>query len=116
MHESGVQLWGGVGGWGSGGLDPCPFLQKDKSALFLENCESSVKKCIDIIIIKPECSECRKIPVIFLLCLNLKNIIQSYIVFEKILVCPFLWIRPLPSKISSFVPVSDTCRTPHKRE
>ena len=47
---SGAQLrWGG-----SGGLDPSFLLQKDKSTLFFENYESSVKKCIDVITIKHE--------------------------------------------------------------
>ena len=91
-------------GGGPWGLNPCPFLQKDKSAIFLENFESSVKKCIEVIIIKLEFSESRKFAVIFLPFLNLKNIIQSYILCKKIVVCPSLWIRPLPSKISSCAP------------
>ena len=70
-------------GGGPGGLDPCPSLQKDKSAFFLRNCKSSVKKCIDAIIIKLEYSESKKILVIFLPFLNLKSIIQSYILFKK---------------------------------
>ena len=80
------------------------FFKRMKVPFFLVNCESSLKKCIHVIIIKLECSESRKIPVIFLPFPNLKNIIQSYILYKKISVCPFLWIRPLPSKISSCAP------------
>ena len=83
---------------------PALFLKRIKVAFFLINCESSVKKCTYVIIIKLECSESRKIPVIFLPFLTLKNNIQSYILFEKILVYPFLCIRPLPSKTSSCAP------------
>ena len=63
---------------------------------FLENYEPSVKKFINVIIIKLECSKSRKIPIIFLPFLNLKNIIQSYIIFKKILVCLFCGLDPCP--------------------
>ena len=62
--------YGGPGVW-----TPALFFRRVKVPFFLENCESSVKKCIDVIIIKLECNKSRKIPVIFLPFLNLKNII-----------------------------------------
>ena len=63
---------------------PALFFKRIKVPFFLENFEPSVKKCIDVIIIKLECSESKKIPILFLPFLKLKNIIQSYILFEKI--------------------------------
>ena len=75
---------------------------------FLGNFESSVKKFIDdyidtflnlnLNIIKLKCSESRKIPVIFLPFLYLKNVIQNYILFKKILVCLFCGLDPCPRK------------------
>ena len=47
------------------------------------------------IIIKLESNEIRKIPVILLPFLNLKNIIPRYILY-KFLVCPFYGLDPYP--------------------
>ena len=41
-----------------------------------------------IVIIKLESYKIRKIPYVFLLFLNLKNIISSYILLKKLLLCP----------------------------
>ena len=89
---SSTQLWEG-----SRGLDPCPVLQKDESTLF----------CLwDLFttFITFKSNKIRKIPVILCLFLHLKSIIPSYISIKKILLCPLLWIRPLPSKIPHCTP------------
>ena len=61
---------------GPGGQDPCTFPEKDKSGLFL-------LYDLPIITFKSEWNEIRKIPVIFLPFLNLKNSIPSNILTKK---------------------------------
>ena len=77
---------------------PALFFKRIEVPFLWENCESSVEKCIDVVIIKLESSESGKIPVIFLLFLNLKNIIQRYILFRTIFVCLFCELDPCPRK------------------
>ena len=51
---------------------PALFFKRIKMPFFLEYIESSLKKSFDITIIKLECSESRKIRVLFLPFLSLK--------------------------------------------
>ena len=58
---------------------PALFFKRIKVPFFLENCESSVKKCNDVVIIKLECCESRIIPVISLPFLEISNILSKAI-------------------------------------
>ena len=84
-----------------------PFAQLHRGSwppsLFLKRIKMPFSCLYDllIIIVKLERNEIRNLPVIFLLFLNLKNIIPSYILNLTNLSAPFLWIRPLPSTIPS---------------
>ena len=57
-----------------------------------------------MIIIKLECNEIRKLPVVFYLFLNLEKLFQAISPLKNIDVL-FPWVRPLSSKIPSSVPV-----------
>ena len=91
---SGVQVWGGPGD-----LDPCAFPQKDKSSLF------SLKDLLTVVI-KLESREIRKVPVIFLLFLNLKILLQAIPSFERSWYA-FIVDLSLPLKIPSCKPAYD---------
>ena len=84
---------------GPGDLDPCAFPQKDKSSLFN-------LKDLFIVVIELESREIRKVPVIFLLFLNLKILLQAIPSFKR---CWYAFIvdLPLPLKIPSCKPAYD---------
>ena len=84
-----------------GGLEACFFPQKDKSAIFLLIRSIYIHHSL-------ESSETRIISVIFLLFLNLNIIIPSYVLIKNFIV-PFLWIRPLPSRIPCCAPEVKGC-------
>ena len=94
-----------------GGLEPKPFPQMYKGPSFFDNCEIVYCLCYQgglLTIIKLRSNEIRKIPVKFLLYLNLKSTVPSYILFKDFPV-PFLWIRPLPLKLPSCLPADLGC-------
>ena len=78
-----------------GGLDPALFSRKVKVPFILENLETvscSIVGNLQVTFVANDGIETLKLPVRFLLFLNLINMISRYILFRKCFVCPLCWL------------------------